>query len=84
MNKKIRNSNLELLRIFSMLFIVAHHFGVHGGFNLIEKSFILNKVIIQIISSGGKFGRVWNYFCKIYTFYDKSYLIENFLNLLVN
>ena len=30
------------------------------------------------------FMRVWNYFCKIYTFYDKSYLIENFLNLLVN
>lgn len=56
MNKKIRNSNLELLRIFSMLFIVAHHFGVHGGFNLIEKSFALNKFIIQIISSGGKFG----------------------------
>lgn len=56
MNKKIRNSNLELLRIFSMFFIVAHHFGVHGGFNLIEKSFTLNKIIVQIISSGGKFG----------------------------
>ena len=56
MNKKMRSSNLELLRILSMLFIVAHHFSVHGNFNLIEKSFTFNKIIIQIIGSGGKFG----------------------------
>lgn len=56
MNKKIRSSNLELLRIMSMFLIVAHHFSVHGGFNLMEKSFTFNKIIIQVIGSGGKFG----------------------------
>ena len=28
---KPRESNLELLRILAMLFIVMHHFAVHGG-----------------------------------------------------
>lgn len=51
-----RSSNLELLRIISMLMIIAHHFAVHGGFNIVEKEFGINKIIIQILSSGGKFG----------------------------
>jgi len=32
--KKGRDSNLELLRIVSMLLIVFHHFGAHGGLNI--------------------------------------------------
>lgn len=27
-----RKSNMELLRVISMLMIIAHHFSVHGGF----------------------------------------------------
>lgn len=55
MEKKMRSSNLELLRIVSMFFIVSSHFGVHGGFNLMEKPFIINKIIVQL-NSAGKFG----------------------------
>ena len=29
--KKIRDSNFELLRLVGMLFIIGHHFAVHGG-----------------------------------------------------
>ncbi len=49
-----RRSNLELLRIVSMILIVAHHYSVHGGFILPNMNF--NKVFIQILSLGGKLG----------------------------
>ena len=32
--KRLRNSNLELLRIFAMLAIIAHHFVVNSTVNL--------------------------------------------------
>jgi len=31
-DKTLRQSNIELLRIISMIMIVAHHFSVHGNF----------------------------------------------------
>ena len=49
-----RQSNLELLRIVSMILIVAHHYSVHGGFILPEMNF--NKAFIQVLSLGGKLG----------------------------
>lgn len=33
MNSKVRNSNFELMRIISMLFIVIYHVRMHSGFN---------------------------------------------------
>ncbi|MBC8743168.1 acyltransferase [Lactobacillus sp. Marseille-P7033] len=36
MNKKGRNSSLELLRIISMFFIVIHHYAFYGTFNRIN------------------------------------------------
>lgn len=53
-----RNSNIELLRIFSMLFIVFHHFIVHG----IEQSFTTQMpnasvhFLASFLASGGKLG----------------------------
>lgn len=49
-----RKSNLELLRIVSMILIVAHHYSVHGGFILPEMNF--NRILIQVLSLGGKLG----------------------------
>ena len=49
-----RNSNIELLRIISMLIIVAHHFAVHSGFVFAPQEFSLNAVFIQLLSLGGK------------------------------
>ena len=49
-----RKSNLELLRIVSMVLIVTHHYSIHGGFILPEMNF--NKALIQVLSLGGKLG----------------------------
>lgn len=50
LNKEERQSNFELLRIISMILIVAHHYAVHGGFEITEKALSLNKIWIQILS----------------------------------
>jgi surface polysaccharide O-acyltransferase-like enzyme len=50
-----RSSNLELLRIISMLLIVMHHYSVHG-FQFLDNTVTTNKIIVQIISLGGKLG----------------------------
>lgn len=54
-NSKLRNSSFELLRIISMLLIVAHHFAVHGKFYL-TSSFSKNIFFLQSLSMFGKLG----------------------------
>lgn len=54
-NTKLRESNIELLRIVAMIMIVAHHFSVHGNFEL-SKTLFLNNIWLQFLSSGGKIG----------------------------
>lgn len=53
--KKYRDSNIELLRIISMFMIVAHHFSVHGGFEITSVPFV-NNIWLQFLASGGKIG----------------------------
>lgn len=79
--QKQRNSNLELLRIISMVLIVMHHYAVHGGFQLLEKNLSLNKIIIQILSGGGQLGV--NLFILIsgYFLIDSKFKINKFLKL---
>jgi len=55
MKKQERNSNLELLRIVSIIMIISHHYAVHGGWT-ITNELSLNRVIIQFLSLGGKLG----------------------------
>lgn len=52
---KNRNSNLELLRIISMVLIVATHYVVHG-FNINNINYSVNKYILDIIYLLGKSG----------------------------
>ena len=47
MVKKQRNSNIELLRIIAMLFIVASHFYVHGAADVVSMDFSFNKLVMQ-------------------------------------
>ena len=54
-NNKLRNSSFELLRIISMLLIVAHHFVVHGKFDL-TSMFNKNIFFLQSLSMFGKLG----------------------------
>lgn len=56
--KNKRNSNLEILRIIAMLFIICHHFAVHGmvGFDLVASN--PNTYVIYLLGILGKIGVV--------------------------
>ena len=51
-SRRERESNLELLRIICMVFLVAHHFAVHGG--LLGLDFSLPKYVGLIFLPVGK------------------------------
>lgn len=55
-----RDSNIELLRIFSMILIVAHHFSLHGVLKDFSENSLANQSIAsflaQVIQLGGKVG----------------------------
>ncbi|WP_130852247.1 acyltransferase, partial [Lactiplantibacillus mudanjiangensis] len=57
-NKKLpRNSNIEFLRILSMILIVFHHLSLHGFvLNAFSATPSLNQVIGQFMMIGGKIG----------------------------
>ncbi len=55
MKKEIRNSNLELLRIISMILIMFHHYAIHG-FLPVSFRFTMNKLILDFLSLGGQLG----------------------------
>ena len=50
-----RNSSFELLRIFSMLLIVMHHYSIFGGFDYMAP-FSFRLYFVQCLSMGGKLG----------------------------
>lgn len=72
-----RQTNLEILRIFSMLLIVAHHYSVHGGFgellNTVGVTF--NKSLIEFLGYGGKLG------VNLFILISSYFLIEAKFNL---
>ncbi len=51
----VRDSRFELLRIICMFLIVAHHYSIFSGF-VFEEAISINKIWVQILSIGGKFG----------------------------
>ena len=53
----MRASNIELLRIISMILIIMHHFSVHGCFPF-TPDLTFNKVFLQVFGLGGKAGVV--------------------------
>ena len=62
-NKKLilrRQSNIELLRIISMILIVSHHFSLHGVLKNFGENALLQQsvttILAQIIQLGGKVG----------------------------
>ena len=46
-----RNSNLELLRILSILMIISHHYYYHGGFTELSTG---NRIFLQIVGGGAR------------------------------
>jgi hypothetical protein len=56
MEKTKRDSIFEILRILCMVLIVVHHFSVHGNYQIISSSNVLNIIFIKILQVGGKVG----------------------------
>ncbi len=56
--KRERNSGIELLRIICMVFIIAHHYWVHGGYPELTYHHLSAGMIFVHMS--GMFGRVAN------------------------
>jgi len=52
--KKERSSNIELLRIFAILLIVAFHYSFKGGFEF--ETLSVNKMIINVATMFGELG----------------------------
>lgn len=53
-----RNSSLELLRILSMVMILAHHYVIHNGYSIELIPFGINRFLLQILLLGGQVGVV--------------------------
>lgn len=47
-----RNSNIELLRIISMMMIVLHHYAVHGGADIFALAPGVNRFILEMSALG--------------------------------
>ena len=56
--KRIRSSNLELFRIFSMILIIAHHYVVNSGLlaSIEATPFSRNSIFLLIFGAWGKMG----------------------------
>ena len=50
----MRNSNIELLRIVSMVLIAMFHFSVHGAWP--ENGPLASDTAVEMLSFGGKVG----------------------------
>lgn len=83
---EMRRSNLELFRIVSMLFIVAHHYVFHGGLTgagpVVEDPLSFHSQLILLFGAWGKIGI--NCFVLItgYFMCEKQITLKKFLKLL--
>lgn len=80
MNKP-RQSNMELLRIFSMVSIILSHYVYHGG--LFEQPFSVNQAFAQFLKMGGKLGVTCFVLISAYYLIGSKFKIQNILKLLL-
>lgn len=60
-NYQVRKSNLELFRIITMLFIIAHHYVVNSGLSSLDgpiysNPFSLKSIFLLLFGAWGKTG----------------------------
>ena len=48
-----RNSSIELLRIIAMFMILAHHFIVHNGYDVLNLPLGPERIFLQLVMQGG-------------------------------
>lgn len=76
----MRASNIELLRIISMILIIMHHFSVHGCFPF-TPDLTFNKVFLQVFGLGGKAGVVVFVMITGYFMVSSSFKLHKFVKL---
>lgn len=76
----MRESNIELLRIVSMVLIIMHHFSVHGTFSFTPE-LTFNKVFLQVFGLGGKAGVVAFVMITGYFMVSSSFKLHKFAKL---
>lgn len=77
MQKTVRESNIELLRIICMFLIIAHHSVVHGGILGIDNCF--NKYVALFLLPGGKMMFVTFIVISTWFLVDKEFRLERFI-----
>ena len=81
-NIKIRKSNLEILKIISIIMIIMHHYAIYNGF-LFQNEITFNRILINIFQMFGKLGVCLFIIISGY-FYDKTkFKIKKLLNLIL-
>ena len=81
-DRKKRKSNLEILRIISMLMIIMHHYALYSGF-LFENGITVNRIIVNFFQMFGRLGVCLFVIISGY-FYDKSkFKIKKFATLIL-
>ena len=80
MNKP-RQSNMELLRIFSMVIIILSHYVYHGG--LFEQPFSMNQAFAQFLKMGGKLGVTCFVFISAYYLIESKFKFQNIFKLIL-
>ena len=79
MEKTKRNSNIELLRIFCMFFLILHHCTLHGGAVLMETH--INKEIALFFIPAGKIAFDTFIAISMYFLVDQSFRAKKFLKI---
>lgn len=78
---KMRQSNMELLRIFSMVIIVLSHYVYHGG--LLGQELSINQAFAQFLKMGGKLGVTCFVLISAYYLIESRFKIQNIFKLML-
>lgn len=77
-NGEGRNSSIELLRIIAMFMILAHHFIVHNGYDVLKLLLGPERIFFQLAMAGcGKVGVVIFFSISAWFFLDKEQTIKS-------
>lgn len=72
------DSSIELLRIIAMFMILAHHFIVHNGYDVLKLPLGLERIFFQLVmAGGGKIGVVIFFSISAWFFLDKEQTIKS-------
>lgn len=73
-----RNSSIELLRIIAMFMILAHHFIVHNGYDVLKLPLGPERIFLQLVmQGGGKVGVVIFFSISAWFFLDREQTIKS-------